>query len=73
MALVEVETEVAGSVWKIEATPGTAVVEGDVLVVLESMKMEIPVEAPQSGTLVELRVEEKQPVEEGQIIGVIET
>jgi acetyl-CoA carboxylase biotin carboxyl carrier protein len=73
MSLIEVETEVAGSVWKIEAVQGSAVEEGDVLVILESMKMEIPVEAPEAGTLVELKVEASQAVAEGDVIAVIET
>ena len=73
MALIEVETEVAGSVWKIEAAAGTAVDEGDVLVILESMKMEIPIEAPEAGTLVELKVEESQAVDEGEVVAIIET
>jgi biotin carboxyl carrier protein len=73
MALIEVETEVAGSVWKVEAVQGSAVEEGAVLVILESMKMEIPVEAPAAGTLIELKVEEAQPVDEGEVIAIIET
>lgn len=68
----EVESEVQGSVWKVETEVGATVAEGDVLVILESMKMEIPVEAPVSGTLVELRVKPEDPVEEDQVIAVIE-
>ena len=68
----EVESEVQGSVWKVEAAQGSTVAEGDVLVILESMKMEIPVEAPAAGTLVELRVAPEDPVEEGQVIAVID-
>ena len=68
----EVETEVQGSVWKVEATEGDRVAAGDVLVILESMKMEIPVEAPVSGTLIELRVKAEDPVEEDQVIAVID-
>jgi biotin carboxyl carrier protein len=68
----EVETEVQGSVWKVEAREGQTVEAGDVLVILESMKMEIPVEAPVSGTLVELRVNVEDPVEEDQVIAVID-
>ena len=51
MAKVEVESEVTGNVWKVEVSPGAAVSEGQVLIILESMKMEIPVEAPVSGTV----------------------
>lgn len=68
----EVETEVQGSVWKVETQEGQSVAAGDVLVILESMKMEIPVEAPVSGTLVELRVSVEDPVEEDQVIAVID-
>jgi biotin carboxyl carrier protein len=68
----EVETEVQGSVWKVEVVEGAEVAAGDVLVILESMKMEIPVEAPVAGTLVELRVAVEDPVEEDQVIAVIE-
>lgn len=68
----EVETEVQGSVWKVEAREGQSVEAGEVLVILESMKMEIPVEAPVSGTLVELRVAVEDAVEEDQVIAVID-
>ncbi len=69
----EVESEVQGSVWKVEAEVGARVAAGDVLVILESMKMEIPVEAPVAGTLVELRVGAQDPVAEEQVIAVIDS
>ena len=53
MARVEVESEVTGKVWKVEVGVGDRVAEGDILVILESMKMEIPVESPQAGTVAE--------------------
>ena len=56
----------------LQAMTTTARTEGDELVILESMKMEIPVEAPCSGTLVDLRVREGQNVEEGAVLAVIE-
>jgi urea carboxylase len=68
----EVETEVQGNVWKVEAAVGDRVEAGDVLVILESMKMEIPVEAPVAGTLIELRVKVEDPVVEDQVIAIIE-
>jgi len=68
----EVETEVQGNVWKVEAAEGDQVRAGDVLVILESMKMEIPVEAPVSGTLVALKVAVEDAVEEDQVIAVID-
>ena len=68
----EVESEVQGSVWKVEAAAGDVVSAGDVLVILESMKMEIPVEAPVSGRVVEIRVAVEDAVEEEQVVAVIE-
>ena len=67
-----VEAQVAGTVWKIEKREGEELAQGDVILILESMKMEIPVEAPCAGTLVEIRVEEGESVEEGAILAVIE-
>ena len=69
---VEVESEVQGSVWKVEVEQGAAVTEGDVLMILESMKMEIPVVAPLDGTVVELSVAPEDPVAEDQVLAVIE-
>ena len=70
--MVEVEAEIAGNVWKVERAVGDAVEEEDVLVIIESMKMEIPVEAPCAGTVSEIRVEEGQSVEEGAILVVLD-
>lgn len=67
----QVEAQITGSVWKIEKAVGDAVEEGETLIILESMKMEIPVEAPCAGTLSEIRVEEGQSVEEGAVLAVI--
>ena len=72
MAKVEVESEVTGNVWKVQATVGARVAVGDVLIILESMKMEIPVEAPVAGTLTELLVAEQEAVDEDQVLAVIE-
>lgn len=72
MALVEVESEVTGKIWKVEAEVGNAVAEGEVLVIVESMKMEIPVESPVSGTLTKLLVTEDDKVDEDQVIALIE-
>jgi biotin carboxyl carrier protein len=60
------------NVWKVVVQTGQAVEAGDPLVILESMKMEIPVEAPSSGTVREVRVEEGGVVQEGDVIAVIE-
>lgn len=59
------------NVWRVLVTPGDQVAAGDTLVILESMKMEIPVEAPSSGTVEELRVVEGGVVQEGDVIAVI--
>jgi biotin carboxyl carrier protein len=68
----QVEAQVTGSVWKVEKNVGDILAPEDVILILESMKMEIPVEAPCSGRLVELRVREGQKVEEGAVLAVIE-
>ncbi|MGD8416896.1 MAG: biotin/lipoyl-binding carrier protein [Pseudomonadales bacterium] len=68
----EVESEVQGTVWKVEVAEGASVATGDVLVILESMKMEIPVEAPVGGRVMALAVGVEDPVTEGQVIAVID-
>jgi len=68
----DVEAQIAGNVWKIEKAVGDAVQEEDVIMILESMKMEIPVEAPCGGTLSEIRVAEGDSVEEGAVLAVID-
>jgi acetyl-CoA carboxylase biotin carboxyl carrier protein len=67
----DVEAQITGSVWKIEKAVGDALAEGDVIMILESMKMEIPVEAPIAGQLAEIRVSEGQSVDEGAVLAVI--
>ena len=66
------EAPVTGTVWKIECSVGDSVEEGDVLVILESMKMEIPVEAEEDGTVVEIPCEEGQAISEGDVVVVTE-
>tara|TARA_R110001606_G_scaffold75843_1_gene175501 strand:+ start:270 stop:491 length:222 start_codon:yes stop_codon:yes gene_type:complete len=73
MAREDVESEVTGTVWKIETNIGDAVSEGDVLMIIESMKMEIPVLATEDGSIVEFAVEEGEAVSEGQVVVVLET
>ena len=68
----EVEAQIAGNVWKIETTVGADVAEEDVLLILESMKMEIPVESPCAGRVSEIRVQEGDSIEEGAVLAVIE-
>jgi len=73
MALVNVKSEIAGNVWKIQAKPGDKVeVEGEI-VILESMKMEIPVLSPKAGVIREIRVNEGEAIDEGQLVAVLET
>jgi acetyl-CoA carboxylase biotin carboxyl carrier protein len=67
-----VEAHITGTVWKIECTPGQDVEEGDTLVILESMKMEMPVEAEDDGTVKEIKCEEGQSVSEGDTLVVLE-
>ena len=68
---IEVEAQITGSVWKIETSVGVQVEEEDVLLIIESMKMEIPVEAPCAGQVEEVRVAEGQSVEEGDVLVVL--
>ncbi len=69
---IQVEAHITGTVFKIETRLGAEVAEGDVLVILESMKMEMPVEAPSPGTVREIRVEEGQSVAEDDVLVVLE-
>ena len=71
MANHRVEAEVAGSVWRVEVKLGDAVEVGHVLMILESMKMEIPVESPVTGRVAEISVVLEQPVSEGQLLAVV--
>jgi acetyl-CoA carboxylase biotin carboxyl carrier protein len=66
-----VESEIPGSVWKIAVKVGDQVAEDDTLLVLESMKMEIPVAAPCAGTVASINVSEGDSVSEGQLLAVI--
>ena len=68
----DVEAHITGTVWKIEVSVGDEVDEGDTVVILESMKMEMPVEAEDAGTVKEIRCEEGQSVHEGDVLVVLE-
>ena len=70
--MAEVRAEMVANVWKVVAKEGDQVDDGDTLVILESMKMEIPVLAEDSGTLTRLAVAEGDVVQEGDLIAVIE-
>ncbi|HEY4769372.1 MAG TPA: acetyl-CoA carboxylase biotin carboxyl carrier protein subunit [Myxococcales bacterium] len=67
----DVPAHITGTVWKIETKVGEQVKTGDVLVILESMKMEMPVEAPEDGKVAEIRCKESQPVNEGDVLVVL--
>jgi acetyl-CoA carboxylase biotin carboxyl carrier protein len=70
--VLEVLSDMVANVWKVVVSAGDSVAAGDPLVILESMKMEIPVETPVAGTVKELRVQEGGVVQEGDVIAVIE-
>jgi acetyl-CoA carboxylase biotin carboxyl carrier protein len=68
----QVEARIAGSVWKIEKAVGEIVDEGELIRIIESMKMESPVEAPCSERVAELCVDAGDAIEEGAILALIE-
>jgi len=70
--VAEIRAEMVANVWKVVAAEGDSVADGDTLVILESMKMEIPVIAEAVGTLTRLAVGEGDVVQEGDLIAVIE-
>ncbi|PSC05599.1 acetyl-CoA carboxylase biotin carboxyl carrier protein subunit [Alsobacter soli] len=72
MALVDVKTEITGNIWKIVAAPGSRLEEDEQILIMESMKMEIPVSAPESGVVVEILVAEGDTVTEGTVVARIE-
>ena len=69
--MANVEAHITGTVWKVEVKLGDAIAEGDTVVVLESMKMEMPVEAEDAGVVEEIRCEEGQAVKEGDVLVVL--
>lgn len=72
MAIVNVKSEIAGNVWKIQARPGDKVeAEGEIMI-LESMKMEIPVLSPRAGIIKEIKVDEGESIAEGQLVAIID-
>lgn len=72
MARIEAKSEVTGSVWKITSEVGQKVEAGDTLMIMESMKMEIPVIVEDGGVVKEILVQEGTPVAEGQLVAVLE-
>lgn len=70
---MQVKAHITGNVWKILVKPGDRVSEGDTLVILESMKMEIPIDAEDDGTVGEIVIKEGQSVTEGDLVLNLET
>jgi acetyl-CoA carboxylase biotin carboxyl carrier protein len=70
--VADIEAHITGTVWKIEVGVGDSVSEGDTVVILESMKMEMPVEAEDEGTVKEIPVAEGRAVSEGDTLVVLE-
>jgi acetyl-CoA carboxylase biotin carboxyl carrier protein len=68
----DVEAHITGTVWKVEVKVGDTVAEGDTVVILESMKMEMPVETEEPGTVKEILCTEGQAVNEGDALVVLE-
>ena len=67
-----VDAHITGTVWKVEVQVGQEIEEGDTVVILESMKMEMPVEAPSAGKVASIAVTEGQAVDEGATLVVLE-
>jgi biotin carboxyl carrier protein len=72
MARIEIKSEITGTVWKLTSKPGDRVESGDTLIIVESMKMEIPVITEDAGTVKEILVKEKEPVAEGQVVAILD-
>ena len=71
MAAIAIKSEISGSVWKILKAPGDAVAEEEPIMILESMKMEIPVMAPEDGVIATIEVAEGDAVAEGQVVATM--
>lgn len=72
MAIIDVEADITGNVWKIVTKVGDEIEEDEPIMILESMKMEIPISAPESGKIVEILVEADIVVTQGQVLARIE-
>ena len=70
--MIEIAAHITGTVWKIEVKKGDQVDEGDIVAILESMKMEMPVETEDPGTITEIRVTEGQAIAEGDVIALLQ-
>jgi acetyl-CoA carboxylase biotin carboxyl carrier protein len=72
MAIVNVKSEIAGNVWKIQLKAGDKVEADGEIMILESMKMEIPVLSPKAGTVKEIKVAEGEAIGEGQLVAILD-
>ena len=72
MAVINVKSEIAGNVWKIQTRPGDQIDADGEIMILESMKMEIPVLSPKAGTIKEIRVAEGEAIGEGQLVAILD-
>ncbi|PON16183.1 acetyl-CoA carboxylase biotin carboxyl carrier protein subunit [Candidatus Entotheonella serta] len=70
--MADIEAHITGTIFQIAKQVGDPVKEGEEVIILESMKMEIPLESPIDGTVTEIRVKEGEPVDEGAVVAVIE-
>jgi acetyl-CoA carboxylase biotin carboxyl carrier protein len=70
--MADVRAHITGSIWKVECAVGDSIAVGDEVMIIESMKMEMPVEAEDAGTVTEIRVAEGDSVEEGDVLVVLE-
>lgn len=70
--MADIEAHITGTIFQIEKKVGDPVSEGDEVIILESMKMEIPLESPIDGTITEIRVQQGQAVNEGAVVAVVE-
>lgn len=73
MAIVDLKTEITGNVWKVVVKVGDRVAEGDPVMILESMKMEIPISAPEPGMIKEILAEEGTTVTEGMVVARLDS
>jgi len=70
--MANVEAHITGTVWKVECEVGQEIADGDTVAIIESMKMEMPVESEEEGTVAEIRCKEGQSVTEGDVLVVLE-
>jgi acetyl-CoA carboxylase biotin carboxyl carrier protein len=69
---VDIKAHITGTVWKVEVEVGEEIEEEETVIILESMKMEMPIEAPADGTITEILVKPDEPVQEGQVVARME-